>query len=450
MVVVAAALFRLSLGEGFNEYISRVELARLSRVEDALAERYANAGGWDFVRGPRDLMPDPPDGRPPPFEGPPGADMQRRPPNDRLDFGPRLALFDAHGQLILGPREAQGRPRRAVHEQNGEQIIGYIALAPIRAPTDDLTQQFLQSQTRNLIGIAALAILASALAAWFLARHFRAPIAALASGARNLAAGKLDTRVNLNRRDELGELAVDFNTMAQRLERFEQSRRQWVADTSHELRTPLTILRAHSQAMRDGIMPFNPRGLEVIDSAVAEMEALVSDLFQLARADVGSQDYQVEPVILSTLFDDVVQRFAEPMRQAGLAFTVQTPPDVLLKGDPTRLQQLLSNLLLNATRYTDKGGEVKLAAKLSGPLVEITLDDSPPGVPASALAHLFERFYRVDASRSRRGGGAGLGLAICQSIVNAHGGRIVAEPSPLGGLRIVITLPMLDKSRSRT
>jgi two-component system sensor histidine kinase BaeS len=461
VVTAAALLFRLSLGQGFDDYVTRVELTRLTPLEDALAARYHAEGGWDFVHGPRDLLP-----APPPPQGPPGDEqagpveqpgqpprftsdgrpLPRR-PMDLMDLGRRLALFDVDGHRLAGPPEAEQRPKREIHGRDNGPLIGYLALAPLRDSGDVLTSQFLATQTRNLALIALLAVLASATAAWYLARQLRRPIAALANGARKLAEGKLDTRVELQRQDELGALAKDFNLMAQRLERFEQSRRQWVADTSHELRTPLTVLRAHTQAMRDGVLPLNERSLEVLDGAVNELDKLVSDLYQLARADVGAHEFQLEPVLIDSCLDELAQRFQEPLRRAELTLAMSALPQVLINGDPARLQQLFGNLMVNAIRYTDRGGEIRLDASVQGQWLQITLDDTPPGVPDAALPRLFERFYRVDSSRSRASGGSGLGLAICLAIVDGHGGRIVAGHSPLGGLRVTITLPILQVRR---
>lgn len=463
VVAVLVLLFRISLGEGFNDYVAKLELVRLDRVEPILLARYQQHGGWGFAHGPGDLLPAPPRERPPPEAGfsedgrPPPPDDQRPPrdaegaqrpprgPQDTLSIGPRLALFDAQGKLVAGPPEATPRPKRALR-LNGE-VIGYLGLSPLKEPGGGLTQQFLEKQTRNLAAIALIAVVLSAIVALMLTRHFRAPIAALAQAARALAAGRLDTRVQLSRQDELGALAQDFNTMAGRLERFEQSRRQWVADTSHELRTPLTILRAHTEAMRDGVMPLDQRGLDRIDSAVGDLDRLVADLYQLARSDVGMHDFHRQPLPLADLFDDLRDAFAEPMRQGGLALEIIPPPHAMLDGDTERLHQLFGNLLNNALRYTDKGGRVRIAATVNGPLADITLDDSAPGVPDSALPHLFERFYRVDVSRSRKAGGSGLGLSICQAIANGHGGRIGASHSPLGGVRVVVTLPLAQGAR---
>jgi two-component system sensor histidine kinase BaeS len=357
-----------------------------------------------------------------------------------LALGQRLAIFDSQSHRVFGPPEAQPRPKRALFLHG--KLIGYMGLAPAGDADSGMTRQFLQSQTRNLVVIALFAVIVSAFVAMSLARHFRTPIAALADGARLLARGRLETRVSLIRHDELGDLARDFNAMAERLERFEQSRRQWVADTSHELRTPLTILRAHTDAMRDGVMPLDQRGLDRLDSAVTDLDRLVADLYQLARADVGLFDFRREAITLPALFEELGDRHGEPMRRAGLRFELEPPPAVSIQVDPDRLRQLFGNLLGNAVRYTDRGGVVRLSAELNGPLVVITIEDSAPGVPDAALGRLFERFYRVDVSRSRRDGGSGLGLSICQAIAEGHGGRIVAGHSKLGGLRVTVTLPI--------
>ena len=230
--------------------------------------------------------------------------------------------------------------------------------------------------------------------------------------------------------------------MAQKLEGFEQARRQWVADTSHELRTPITILRAHTEAMRDGIMPLSQQGLGRISSAVNDLERLVTDLYQLARADIGLQDYAWENVPLADVLENLQQQFSAPLQQAGLSLTINANQPFVIRADAGRLQHLFSNLLSNSLRYTTAGGSIVITAAPEKDGVQIVIDDSAPNVPDSALPHLFERFYRVDASHSRSSGGSGLGLSIGQAIVAGHGGTIIPEHSPLGGLRIRLNLPL--------
>ncbi|WP_370660110.1 ATP-binding protein [Massilia atriviolacea] len=231
--------------------------------------------------------------------------------------------------------------------------------------------------------------------------------------------------------------------LLRKLESGEAARVQWVADTSHELRTPITILATHLDAMQDGIIAPTPANLTVLSDTVKEMERLVSDLHVLARADAGAQALQSEPVDPAGLCEEVAAAFAPRLASHPLHYRLidELEPGCLVHGDRQRLGQVLSNLIGNSLRYTDPGGQVQVVLALAGPHIVIRVEDSAPGVPDAALPRLFERFYRVDESRSRASGGSGLGLAICEAIVAGHGGRMQASHSPLGGLRIDILLP---------
>lgn len=231
--------------------------------------------------------------------------------------------------------------------------------------------------------------------------------------------------------------------LLRKLESGEAARVQWVADTSHELRTPITILATHLDAMQDGIIEPTQDKLAVLSDTVREMERLVSDLHVLARADAGAQALACEPVDVAQLCTDVAAAFAPRLASHPLRYSLvdELPAGCLARGDRQRLGQVLSNLIGNSLRYTDAGGQLQVVLALAGPHIVIRVEDSAPGVPDAALARLFERFYRVDSSRSRASGGSGLGLAICEAIVTGHGGRMQASHSPLGGLRIDILLP---------
>ncbi|NHZ42911.1 ATP-binding protein [Massilia aquatica] len=233
------------------------------------------------------------------------------------------------------------------------------------------------------------------------------------------------------------------NMLLRELEAGEAARVQWVADTSHELRTPITILATHLDAMQDGIIAPTPDKLAVLSDTVREMERLVSDLHVLARADAGAQALLCQQVDLAELCGEVAAAFAPRLASHPLHYRLidELAPGCLVQADRQRLGQVLSNLIGNSLRYTDPGGALYLTLALAGPHIVIRVEDSAPGVPDAALARLFERFYRVDESRSRASGGSGLGLAICDAIVAGHGGRMQASHAPLGGLRIDILLP---------
>ncbi|WP_307742654.1 ATP-binding protein [Massilia varians] len=302
---------------------------------------------------------------------------------------------------------------------------------------------FLEQLRSSLWPIVAAAVALSALAAVLLARHFRQPIERLAEGAGALAGGRYGVRLPSTRSDELGELARHFNALAQQLESAEGARRQWVADTSHELRTPLAVLRAQLEALQDGVRSATPETVESMLRQVLALNKLIDELYALARADVGALDCKPVPLDLWELANAHAQGFAARLQAAALAFEPgAAPARSRVLADPDRLRQVLDNLFENSLRYTAAGGRIGLHAHADNTHLHLVIDDSAPGVPDEALARLAERFYRVDASRSRAHGGAGLGLALCRRLLEAQGGSLAFAHSPLGGLRVTLSLPL--------
>jgi two-component system sensor histidine kinase BaeS len=248
--------------------------------------------------------------------------------------------------------------------------------------------------------------------------------------------------VPVGTRDELGRLAADFNRLAETLERNETLRRRFMADVSHELRTPLAVLSGELEALEDGVRALTPESLASLRVEVNALGKLVDDLNQLALSDVGALAYRKETLDVVPLLEQALDSYRERLAERRLAVETAFDGAASVFGDADRLVQMFRNLLENSARYTDPGGRVRVAARREGERVAIDFDDSAPGVPQDALPHLFERFYRVEASRSRANGGAGLGLAICRSIALAHGGDISADRSALGGLRVRVALPL--------
>ncbi len=379
------------------------------------------------------------------------APMGPPPPEEALaaiPLAPRLRLLDGSHQPVVGHSHGDEGERLLPLHRDGE-IVGWLALAPTPIIGDRLAASFeaQQGYTNGLIFLFALAL--AALAALLLARQLLAPVRRLADGARSLTEGRYDTRIETQSRDELGALAADFNTLAQTLERNEQVRRQWIADISHELRNPLGILRGEIEALLDGVRQPTPERLRSLHHEVLALGKLVDDLYELALSDLGALDYRKEPLdllpLLAAALDAVQPRFVE----RGLALESHVTgtgsgKPILLLADYRRLGQLFANLLENSLRYTHPGGRLEIRIKRTERFVRIHFCDTAPGVPDESLGRLFERLYRVDKSRSRELGGAGLGLAICKNIVEAHGGVIQARHSPLGGLWLAVTLPLLE------
>lgn len=360
-----------------------------------------------------------------------------------LPLAHRVALLDAHGAWLAGrrPDPAAATVRRALAVDG--RTVGYLAITRAARPGDALAYAFLNGLASSLWQIVALAVLLSAGAAMLLARHFRGPIRQLAAGSRALSDGDFDVRLDTRRSDELGDLARHFNALAARLAGAEAARRQWVADTSHELRTPLAVLRAQLEALQDGVRGATPDTLDAMLRQVLALNKLIDELYALARADVGALDCKPVPLDLWALACDAAQGWADRLAAAGLALELGAAPRAAgVRADPDRMRQVFDNLLENSLRYTASGGRVRVHARAHDGRIDLFLDDSAPGVPDAALAHLGERFYRVDASRSRAHGGAGLGLALCRRLLEAQGGTLAFAHAPLGGLRATVTLPL--------
>ncbi|HZP64971.1 MAG TPA: ATP-binding protein [Rudaea sp.] len=453
-----------SFSHGFLHYLDEVTLEqRLAPAAQRLAERYAQHGDWEFLRRdpalfgelveprprPRDRLDDDPRPRPPPPDDdgppppdrppPPGAPPRPHAPHGPPELMPRLALVDAAGERVAGnPRVPPDSA--ALPVELGGRRIGTLLLAPLPQLSGAADLAFAQAQRRSG-AIAAAAILVGALLlALALARSLLAPVRALAAGTRALAAGDYTRRIETLRRDELGELSDDFNRLAVALAEARDARRQWGADIAHELRTPLAILRGEIQALEDGVRAPTPQAFQSLTAECERLGHLIEDLYQLALADAGALEYRFETVDLAELVRETVELQQPVCADAGLGLDATVGAGARVRGDPRRLGQLLDNLLANARRYTDAPGRIRVVLHASGKHVRLVVEDSAPGVPASALPHLFDRLYRVDASRSRASGGAGLGLAICRAIVAAHQGRIEARPSPLGGLCVIVDL----------
>jgi len=420
--VAAAAMAvatRFSFQSGFFGYLSHVESQSLESFAARLGDEYRRNGDWSFLQGDygrlRSLA-----AAPQPVQ--------------------RLALLDADKRTVVGNPdlgdEASMRPVLV-----DDRVVGWIARSPLRRISTAADQSFEREQLRAAWIIAAFALALAAAVALVLARIFLQPLKRVADATHRLAAGDYATRVAIGSRDELGRLAEDFNRLAEALQRNEELRRRFMADVSHELRTPIAVLRAGLEALEDGVRPLTRESVASLHGEVAALGKLVEDLYQLALADVGALAYRKEPVEVAEVLEQATEPFAPRFAERGLAMQKQFTPGLKVMADADRLAQAFRNLLENSARYTDAGGKVRVTARRNGSGVKIDFEDSAPGVPADTLPHLFERFYRVEGSRSRANGGAGLGLAIVRSVVEAHGGAIEAGASSLGGLRVTISLP---------
>ena len=362
---------------------------------------------------------------------------------DRLGLSSRLSLYDAQRQFVVGePAETQISYRPIMV---GEKIVGYLGLKPVLEQEDALSINFFSKQTRYLLLVYALSILASLIAALLLATYFKKPIQRLLNGTRELTKGNYQHQVKVNRNDELGDLSTELNHLAVILDQHETSRRQWVADTSHELKTPLAVLQAQIEAMQDGIRKATPEHLAAMMHQVNSLKKLTQDLSDLAQAEAMQLKCYFSSIDPWQVIEQEIESFKPKFEQAQL--------DLIVSGEGTHLQldidrfkQIMLNLLSNSIRYTEAGGQVHIHTSQSATEWTVYVDDSPFGLSDEQLARLGERFYRVDDSRTRATGGTGLGLALSVKIAKALGGELSFAHSPLGGLRCKLSFPKTIKS----
>jgi two-component system sensor histidine kinase BaeS len=307
------------------------------------------------------------------------------------------------------------------------------------------------------LGGCGLALTLPLMAAFLAVRAFRGiatPLADVMAAADAIAEGDLSVRVPIaHDRAEFGRLAESFNRMAEELERADQQRRNLTADVAHELRTPLHIIQGNLEGIVDGVYQTSAEHLEATLDETRVLARLVDDLRTLSLAEAGQLPLVCEEVEISELLADVCTSFSGPAEAAGVELRVEVAPDQNETGDPGgdglkingdigRLDQVLSNLVSNALRYTPSGGCITLRAEPVPDGVRITIDDTGEGISSDQLPYIFDRFWRGDRSRSRAAGaGSGLGLAIARQLVQAHAGRIRVESKVGQGTTFTIDLP---------
>jgi two-component system sensor histidine kinase BaeS len=357
---------------------------------------------------------------------------------DRLGLSSRLSLYDEKHQFIVGePATDQIAYRPILVDQK---VVGYLGLKPVLDQDDASSINFFSNQKRYLLLVYALTVLSSLVAALLMATYFKKPIQRLLNATLELTRGNYQHQVMIKRNDELGDLSNQLNHLADILHQHEESRRQWVADTSHELKTPLAVLQAQIEAMQDGIRKATPEHLDAMMRQVSSLKKLTQDLADLAQADAQQLKCYFAEVNPWDVVLQEVENFKSTFEQNQLEVSL-SGEGALLSLDRDRFKQIIVNLLGNCVRYTEQGGKIQIHTQQNEHEWVLYVDDSPFGVSDEQLAHLGERFYRVDDSRTRSTGGTGLGLALSCKLAQALGGSLTFDHSPLGGLRCVLTFP---------
>jgi len=477
LIIISMMLFmRWSIQNGFIEYVENRQEQSIQRIANELIDIYASDNSWNSLRHDKRLwlstllekrfpqadatsQRDHPQARSPRIsrrlqrfirddtqQWPSDKFLKRlhklnRPPR----FESRLMLFDANEQPVFGRADQLDVSTRypLTYQQDN---IGFIAL--IRGPTvvDTGQIQFLEKQQNSMIVITLLLAALSTIIALVLAHRFITPLQAFRRTAKQLASGQYDSRINLQRTDELGDVADDINALAKALQANESDRRQWVADIAHELRTPLSTMQGELEALQDDVRPLDKAAIDSLHADTQRLGRLINDLYELSMTDIGALSYRKTDCDIYDVLMESIADYQGRFDDANIRVQHELREDTLpaLHADPQRLSQLFNNLLENTLRYSDAGGHLNINITHQTDHLTLDFQDSSPGVSSNDLPHLFERLYRVETSRNRAAGGAGLGLAIVSNIIEAHHGKVIAKASPLGGLWVQITLLLKD------
>lgn len=421
----------------FQGYMARRTQMGFQRFQMVLGSYYADKQGWAGVQPLVVQM----------------ADV----------VGQRLLLADNGGTIVAdsegklaGRPAGQWQPTVAITYQGSQ--VGTVYLNP--GPSAEATGEtaFLSSVNRSLLLSAGISALLALLLTVILSRRILGPIEALTRAARAMERGDLGQRVRVESGDEVGELARAFNSMAGSLARNEELRRNMVSDVAHELRNPLFGIRGQVEAIQDGLLEPDAKTMDSIHGDVLLLSRLVDDLQELAMAEAGQLKLDRSIADLSEVIHRAIRAVEPEAAAKGLTLREDLPEEPpVVEIDPGRIGQVLQNLLRNALGHTPRGGCITISTQdsaprtqnpeghappITHPFVEVSVSDTGTGIPPEHLPHIFERFYRVDPSRSRSTGGSGIGLAIAKQLVEAHGGRLWAESEVGKGSTFHFTLPV--------
>ncbi len=438
---------RSTKGE-INQYEQQTQVTRSARVEYLLANYYATVSGWSGIQ---------------PFVEHMGA-----------LYGQRIILTDATGAVVadsqgtlLGKRvdshwagvslqlsspasypPMMGRPPLSPTQTT---TVGTLYINPESAPEADAAavHGLSSSISHFLIWGGLLALGLAMVLTLVLSRTMSTPVRVLTGAARKLGQGDYSQRVSFKRNDEVGQLAQTFNSMADDLDKAQQLRRNLVADAAHELRTPLSNIRGYLEAIHDGLLAPDAASLGSIYEEVTLLTRLVEDLQELSLADSGELQINRQPEDVGKLIENAVAALKPRADDKGVSLSTQLPEKLAPASiDSRRIGQVLRNLLDNALAHTPSGGTITVSVIESDNQVEVAVADTGEGIPPDDLPNVFERFYRVDKSRTRSTGGSGLGLTIARRLVEAHGGTIGAQSEPGKGSCFKFIVPRGDSGKA--
>lgn len=316
----------------------------------------------------------------------------------------------------------------------------------------ELFSNYKAATTEALTMAAVAALIVAILVSFLISRQVVGPIQRMMVMSHRIAEGEYEERIKVsgavqsNQLDELDQLALSFNQMADKLEKTETMRRQLIGDVTHELRTPLAAIKGYMEGLMDGVLPATPETYQQVYSEADRLQRLVNGLQELSRVEAGAYQLKIEAVSPVILIETVVKHLNRQFEEKRIRLEERLEANLPnVSADKDRILQVLTNLVGNALQYTPAGGRVIITATRIKSEILISITDSGIGISPEQLPFIFNRFYRTDKSRARASGGSGIGLTIAQALVKAHHGRIWAESGGEGkGSSFRFTLPVVS------
>lgn len=428
-ILISGFIINISLNYQFKSYLHQAEQLRQQQIVNSLSDLYREYGGWSNL--PRNLN------------------------IGRAAFMGNLRyVTDQQGEVVILTRSGRAHQddqtltARPIH-QNGTLIgtayFGRNILQNILTAQDEM---FRFTINRSIALTMILTGIISFLVAFIFARRLSAPIMEMSQISKDMTSGNLESRVHKLPKDELGELGVSLNQLAERLSTMEKLRKTMTADVAHDLRTPLATVRSHLEGMIDQVIPPAKENLESLLEEVNRLTSLIEGLQEIALSDKAIHNFQFEPIELSSFLRETVHRIETLFKAKNLILQFAEHNPCTIKSDREALSKILDNLLTNALKFTPTGKIVRLNLATSEDFVIIQVSDQGVGISDSDLPYIFERFYRTDRSRNRESGGFGLGLTIAKELTGALGGTISVESKLGEGSNFTIKLPLFLEQKS--
>ncbi len=411
----------------FDRYITQDQALKYQRLALILSSYYEETGSWKGVQKLIDKI--------------------------KKTYQSRIVLANDEGTIVgdttgemtgMIPDEALNLKIATLGETDNPS--GFLYLKDRKRSA--LEKIFLSSVNRSITLAAIISVLGAILLTAIYSRRTLNPIQEITSAAEKIKRGDLDQEVKVTSRDEVGELASAFNSMAEELKQQERLRKNMVSDVAHELRSPLTKSHGYLEAIKEGSMEPEEKVIDSLYRNSKLLKKLVDDLHDLAMAEAGNLNLEKQPVLLDDIISRAVESINVSLEEGDLELDIDSSEEVLLNVDPDRIHQVLQNLLDNAINHSDPGGQIKITTRLKEESIEVSVSDNGEGIPEKDLPHIFNRFYRVDHSRSRGTGGTGLGLTISKELVEAHGGSIDVRSERGKGTTFSFSLPRKKQSKN--